>query len=328
MRKILFLELHGGFFWLAVLTAMLFIVAGCGGSENGSKVKTTEKKTDLTLAELVGTYRLSEFSQIDTSNGNSVDQNSAENWSGRMVITSAGEIHFTMTLNNEDSSFVWTIIEVQNESIQLKDSSCKEWADISLNGNQFTIIWPEGECSEKYIWTWSFVKISCSGDLTPSDPDDSGQNSGAGVTLTDLVGTYDLSGFSMTDTNDGFSFDQNNFSTWSGQMAINAQGRMQLTQVIEQKVYSFLWDILAIEKKALQVREADCVQWIDMVYNKNNLTLTWPAGACLENLTATYRFAKTNTKTIMSLQNYAPRFQAAINKNINTLPELFEALRN
>ncbi len=288
-----------------IFSIFLLMSTGCGGTDGS---ETSEENSEsphigaqnISLSDLVGTYGLSGFSETDIRNGSVTDQSTAANWWGQMVISDDGVIQFRMTRDNENYGHTWQVISLESDALQLSEEGCIDWVDVQREDNLLTLIWPEGECSENIIRTWRFYKISGSSD---SSPPSENPNANPDFALADLTGTYRLTGFSMTNTTDGFTIDQSDSSNWSGEMVVTTEGMMDFTLTADNDSYYFLWEILAVGTDWLQLREGNCTQWVYVIFTENRFTVTWPEGECLEEISATYHFQKISDEATVSLQS-------------------------
>ena len=106
-----------------------------------------------------------------------------------------------------------------------------------------------------------------------------GGGGGSGLTLADLVGTYNLSGFTVT-SSDGTIITQDNVSTFSGTMVIESDG--SLTQTIEINGFQVTAYaiILSVGNDTMRVSSAGCTYDLGIELSGDVLTITAPLGTC------------------------------------------------
>jgi hypothetical protein len=101
----------------------------------------------------------------------------------------------------------------------------------------------------------------------------------SGLTLADLVGTYNMSGFTVT-FSDGTVITQDDVSTFSGTMVIESDG--SLTQIIEINGFQVTADatILSVGNDTMRVSSAGCTYNLGIELSGDVLTTTAPMGTC------------------------------------------------
>lgn len=264
----------------------LFSLSGCGVLEDDDDGDPDKKQRPLTISDLAGTYEMTEFTTTDTEEGKTRDQDSVETWTGRMVITSEGLMHVEWSVNEENYDFETDIIEVENDALQIKDGGDVGWVDLFLQDDLLTLIFPEDEWVQGITTTLGFRLISKS-EYIPADIDtdtdtDTDTDYSVDLTLSDLVGNYELTGFSISDTNEGGTVDESDAQSWSGQVEITAQGYLNFTHVINGNESNYRWEIVTVENDALFLRvhfsSGPCEEWVDMRYSEETLDLVWPTG--------------------------------------------------
>ncbi len=329
MKKRSLFERRGSDGVVLVFSIFLLMFAGCGGMDGSDTSEDNSETTQIgtgnfSLSDLVGTYGLSGFSETDIRNGNMTDQSTAANWWGQMVISDRGVIQFQMIRDDVNSAYTWQVILIEGEALQLSEEGCIEWVDIQREENLLTLIWPEGKCHENVIRTWRFYKISRSSNTAPPTEN---PNANPDFALADLIGTYRLTAYSMTNTTDGFTIDQSHSPNWAGEMVVTTEGLMDFTLTADNQSYYFLWEILAVGADWLQLREGNCTQWVYIIYADGRLTVTWPEGECLEEISATYHFEKISEDAALSLKSEANDLQQPHLFTGFTLREFFDQRR-
>ncbi|MGD9211571.1 MAG: hypothetical protein PVI90_12375 [Desulfobacteraceae bacterium] len=167
----------------------------------------------------------------------------------------------------------------------------------------------------KKIWSWLFflfflsvsvlILVGCGAFEDDDEDDDSNASDNSELTISQLVGTYTLTGFAM-DYNDGTHMDQDQLSSWSGDMNIDTDGIVNCTLMLEENTSEFHWEILEVdsENNSLHLKDSDsgCENWVDITLDGDNLTIMQPAGECFQDGALTFHFSRTST-SVQSVQN-------------------------
>ena len=106
-----------------------------------------------------------------------------------------------------------------------------------------------------------------------------GGGGGDNLTLADLVGTYNLSGFTVT-FSDGTVITQDDVNSYSGTMTIESDGNA--TQEIYVNGYGGIIyaEILSVDNDSIRVSSGGCTYDLRIELSGNVLTTTAPMGTC------------------------------------------------
>lgn len=167
VRNLLMKNIHI-FFMVSVIALGLVTIIGSGGGGGGS---SGGGGSNLTLADLVGTYNLSGF-RVTFSDGTVVTENDVTSYSGTMRIESNGNSTQTIFINGVGGTIHAEILSVDNDSMTISSAGCTYDLGIEFSGNVLTTTAPRGTCgidfSEVDIWTktGSSVKLPLEDDQT------------------------------------------------------------------------------------------------------------------------------------------------------------------
>ena len=169
---------------VSVIVLGLVTIIGTGGGGGGGG-------SNLTLADLFGTYNLSGFT-VTFSYGTVFTQNDFNSYSGTMTIESDGDTNQTIYLNGYGGTVYAKILSVDNDSMRISSAGCTYDIGISLSGNVFTTTLPMGTCgwdwSEVDVWTKTGSSVKLPSEYDQTIIDDSDQ-----VTLGGSIGyIYDI----------------------------------------------------------------------------------------------------------------------------------------
>lgn len=127
------------------------LVAGCGGGGSDPP----PPPPNLTLADLVGTYTMVEFT-VTYDNGTIFKSSDATTFSGAMVISSNGKMLQTVELNGVVAISESDILSVSNTILRVTSAGCTYDLGINLAGNILTTNFASGTCgttfSEIDVW--------------------------------------------------------------------------------------------------------------------------------------------------------------------------------
>lgn len=306
-----------------LLFSFLLFIGGCGGSDNDTADSPIcpgdpecPPEPVSFLSELLGTYELTGFTFRFENDGFEVNETDTEGWCGRIVVTSEGLIMYDLTTYSLPESFKWEILEITENTIKIREENCEKWLDYSRNGNDLTIIWPEGPCSEGFSATLNFTRISDS-EIYPL-PEECIPQQVADPIIPELVGTYEVLGFIMTAPADGSTFERTEpDDTWSGQMVLTPSNIIDLRATIDQANFQSVWEIDQVDDSdgdgvddTLLLYDIECEFQADFVYESEDghLTLTIPAGPCTDYIEMVYYFHKISD-TVESLSSFAQLFK-------------------
>ena len=115
-----------------------------------------------------------------------------------------------------------------------------------------------------------------------------------GPELIDIVGTYQLEAFTILDETNNVSVDESDLDSWCGQMVITFEGMIMYDQVMGASSGTYQWQILAITKDALKLKEGDCEAWVDYISMGDSFIIIWPEGPCMQGFTMSLRTIRTS----------------------------------
>ena len=132
----------------------------------------------------------------------------------------------------------------------------------------------------------------------------------SGLTLADLVGTYNISGFTVT-YSDGTVITQNDVNSYSGTMTIESDGN--LTQEIYVNGFggTIHAEILSVDNDSMRVSSGGCTYDVGIEFSGNVLTTTFPMGTCGSDYSEVDVWTKTDSN---SLTPENSNFQTAIDE--------------
>ncbi|MGD9211835.1 MAG: hypothetical protein PVI90_13720 [Desulfobacteraceae bacterium] len=287
-----------------LLVILIFLVNGCGESSSGSSDDFNLTPNGPTLSNFVGTYNLNGFTLTQIDTGNQADESDAENWCGTTVITSEGIIYTDLYINDGTDNYAWEILEINDDTLLLSNSGCEESVDYTLSGGNLTLMWPESQCfAEDYAIDFELSKDSdsetypvesCMSSDSPNDSD--------GL-VPELVGTYEMLSYEMTDSEDDYSIDGiQPDDTWSGQMTISSSNTIIIDLTIDETSYRSECEITGVDDidsdgtdDALTIiDEYECESYVVFInYSEENmLALGFPASTCTDGIEMTYVFEK------------------------------------
>ncbi len=299
--------------WVTLFSLIFLLVlfaGGCGSSTDGDPIvcpgdpRCEDSPDDSTnsISDLVGTYNLSGFTIRDETDNSSVDETDAESWCGRLVINSQGEAFFDEVIDGQLIQIVWDILEVTNDNMNIRESdNCEVWADYLLDGDNFSILWPEGQCLRQGVsMDLHFVKAGSSEVYPPADEcsylpnsdDDDEDGEDIDSMVPDLVGTYEMVRYTMENPETGrITEGLETDDTWSGRMIITDQNVMNMSLSVGENRYRTVWMIdEAIDSDGdgindrLFVDDGSCESIAVYTYDaqQNILGLLFPANECSE----------------------------------------------
>jgi hypothetical protein len=112
----------------------------------------------------------------------------------------------------------------------------------------------------------AFMFIGCGSDSN-GDSDSNSNN----LTLSDLVGTYELTGLKVI-LADGTTSDDAFSDSWSGQMQITEDSTMTGQLIHQNEQTEFGYEIVEITDDSIHVRNSVCDQWMDIQVDADQLT--------------------------------------------------------
>jgi hypothetical protein len=115
-----------------------------------------------------------------------------------------------------------------------------------------------------------------------------------GPELIDIVGTYQLEAFTILDETNNVSVDESDLESWCGKMVITFDGMIMYDQVMGASSGTYQWQILALTKDALKLKEGDCETWVDYILMGDSFIIIWPDGPCMQGYTMTLRTIRTS----------------------------------
>jgi len=125
---------------------------------------------------------------------------------------------------------------------------------------------------------------------------------GNNLILDDLVGTYNLSGFTVT-YSDGTTITQNDVSTFSGTMVIESDGDM--TQTIKLNGYqdTIYASVISVGNNTVKIFSAGCTYDLGIALSGNVLTTNLPLGTCGSDYSEVDVWTKTRSNITTSMNN-------------------------
>lgn len=149
---------------VVALGLMTIVATGGGGGGGGGAPPASQ----ITLADLVGTYRLTAFT-VTYDVGITITQDNVSSYSGTMLITSEGYVSQTLELNGVVATLEATILSVGPESVRVFTPECTYDLLYERSGNIFTTTFPSGTCGANYSEVDVWEKTSSSAALSKAD---------------------------------------------------------------------------------------------------------------------------------------------------------------
>ncbi len=125
-----------------------------------------------------------------------------------------------------------------------------------------------------------------------------GGDTTATLTLSDLVGTYTLTAFTVTFDN-GTIVTQDDVTSYSGTMLFTSDGYLSQTLEIDGTVGTIEATILSVENNIVRVSSGGCTYNLGIGLSGNVLTTTFPSGTCGANYKEVDVWEKTTSSTAL-----------------------------
>ncbi len=164
IKKLRYLCLGG----IAVLGLMTIVATGGGGGGGGGAPPSAPAASQITLADLVGTYKLNAFT-VTYDDGTTFTQDDFWSYSGTMLIRSDGSTSQIVELNGFVVTLEGTILSVGPQSVQISTPECTYDVLYELSGNIFTTTFPSGTCGADFMEIDVWEKTSSSAALSKVD---------------------------------------------------------------------------------------------------------------------------------------------------------------
>jgi len=119
------------------------------------------------------------------------------------------------------------------------------------------------------------------------------------ITLNDLVGTYNLTAFTVA-YDDGLTITQEDVDSYSGTMLIMPDGSMSQTVETNGFVVSFQGTILSVVTDTLRIFTPECTYDLGFELDGNVLTTFFLSGTCGVNWSEVDVWEKTSASTSLS----------------------------
>lgn len=162
--------------------------------------------------------------------------------------------------------------------------------------------------------------IFACGSSGDGDSGSEGQN----LTLADLVGTYVLTGFTIS--NGDKTVEDEDAQSWAGEVQITDASMLTVSLSINGNPNSsFTLKIYKIENDALEVGDDNCREYIDMNREGDNITLIFSAGKCFGENSLVLEMRKDLNAALALSKN---ELQSGSGSQYNQIEEMVETLVN
>ncbi len=152
--------------------------------------------------------------------------------------------------------------------------------------------------TKSILTTW-FLLLCAAAFSACGTSDDGGGSSNKNTELGDLVGTYEVTGFSVTF--EGRTVTDEDVQSWSGEVIIAPESTISMTLTRSEDLFDFgTATILELRDDSFYMDAGDCRQWIDMNRDGDIITLIGDEGDCMKDGSMVIEMRKTGS-TVKSL---------------------------
>ncbi len=177
----------------------------------------------------------------------------------------------------------------------------------------------------KNIFTWLVLPLCMVMVLACGNSGDGGGGkspfSPQETTIEDLMGTYELTGFTITES--GETYEDGMFQNWSGEVQITEDSYLTVIlsfdtdsdpDIIRTKIFE-------IDNGQLRLGNSSCDEWYDMNRDGDRITLILDENDCLKDMSMVFEMRKTSS-TVNALYNT----QETLGNMSDSIQEGFEIL--